>query len=234
MPTYLRKSVHLAIIEDSIVALDIDSNRYSLISCSQPNNLIAILETSFSGSGDIEGSDLQFGDTLAEMEAANLLTKERVLGKCPELLTPLASVNEIPSCDVRDIPRLGPRQSISIFKAVYTSLILLKVSRLSDIFQRVSKIRSRHSAIPRPGSAEIADRLDLYIQGRTLFLDWNDRCLVNSLALLNYLAPFGIFPHWVFGVQLYPFAAHCWLEDDQFIYGESFTYCRSFSIILRV
>ncbi len=37
-------------------------------------------------------------------------------------------------------------------------------------------------------------------------------CTFDSLALLEFLAPHGLYPHWIFGVRAEPFQAHCWLQ----------------------
>lgn len=42
-------------------------------------------------------------------------------------------------------------------------------------------------------------------------------CLFDSLALLEFLAQWRVFPHWVFGVSVDPFEAHCWIQDDALV-----------------
>lgn len=39
-------------------------------------------------------------------------------------------------------------------------------------------------------------------------------CLFDSLALLEFLAKWRLFPSWVFGVTVDPFEAHCWIQHD--------------------
>jgi hypothetical protein len=46
-------------------------------------------------------------------------------------------------------------------------------------------------------------------------------CLFDSLALLNFLAKYDIFPTWVFGVQSEPFSAHCWVQHGEFLLNDS-------------
>jgi len=46
-------------------------------------------------------------------------------------------------------------------------------------------------------------------------------CLFDSLALLNFLAKYDIFPSWVFGVQSEPFSAHCWVQQDEFLLNDT-------------
>jgi hypothetical protein len=52
--------------------------------------------------------------------------------------------------------------------------------------------------------------------------------------LLHYLAPLGIFPEWVFGVQADPFLAHCWVQQAGFVFNDQPDRVRAFSPIMVV
>jgi hypothetical protein len=59
-------------------------------------------------------------------------------------------------------------------------------------------------------------------------------CLFDSLALLNFLARYGIFPTWVFGVQSEPFAAHCWVQRNGILLNDTVDRVRVYTPILAV
>jgi hypothetical protein len=59
-------------------------------------------------------------------------------------------------------------------------------------------------------------------------------CLFDSLALLNFLARYRLFPVWVFGVVADPFEAHCWLQHDETVLNDSVSRVRGFVPILAV
>jgi hypothetical protein len=46
-------------------------------------------------------------------------------------------------------------------------------------------------------------------------------CLFDSLALIEFLAQYGLFPRWVFGVSADPFGAHCWVQDGGFVMNDT-------------
>lgn len=46
-------------------------------------------------------------------------------------------------------------------------------------------------------------------------------CLFDSLALIEFLAAYRIFPMWIFGVQSEPFKAHCWVQDGALLLNDS-------------
>ncbi len=47
------------------------------------------------------------------------------------------------------------------------------------------------------------------------------RCLVDSLALIDFLARRDLYPNLVFGVSLEPFSAHCWLQSGRIVLNDS-------------
>ncbi|MBB5747085.1 lasso peptide biosynthesis B2 protein [Brevundimonas variabilis] len=46
------------------------------------------------------------------------------------------------------------------------------------------------------------------------WLPMEGECLVRSAMLMSYLRRAGLSADWVFGVRLWPFAAHCWVQID--------------------
>ncbi len=56
------------------------------------------------------------------------------------------------------------------------------------------------------GLVSMFDRLRPFAYAR------QNNCLLHSLALLQFLSHYGVFPEWVFGVRSSPFEAHCWLQ----------------------
>ncbi|HEX5185022.1 MAG TPA: lasso peptide biosynthesis B2 protein [Allosphingosinicella sp.] len=59
-------------------------------------------------------------------------------------------------------------------------------------------------------------------------------CLVDSLALLAFLARRGHRADLVFGVKLDPFAAHCWLQSDEAVLTDGADSVATFTPILVV
>lgn len=46
------------------------------------------------------------------------------------------------------------------------------------------------------------------------WLPFEGECLVRSALLVSYLRRCGLSASWVFGVRLWPFSAHCWVQVD--------------------
>lgn len=59
-------------------------------------------------------------------------------------------------------------------------------------------------------------------------------CLYDSLALLEFLAHYRIFPQWVFGVTGQPFNAHCWIQESDCVLNDTLEHVRGFTPIMAV
>jgi hypothetical protein len=59
-------------------------------------------------------------------------------------------------------------------------------------------------------------------------------CLFDSLALLEYLARYRIFPLLVFGVVADPFQAHCWLQHGNAVLNDEFARVSKYKPILSL
>ena len=69
---------------------------------------------------------------------------------------------------------------------------------------------------------------------RPWFYTARNACLLDSLTLINFLAGYGFFPQWIFGVKTDPFYAHCWVQEGDCVFNDTPDYVRGFSPILVV
>jgi hypothetical protein len=73
-----------------------------------------------------------------------------------------------------------------------------------------------------------------FVHLRPLFYTTREACLLDSLTLTHFLARYGVFPTWVFGVKTDPFYAHCWVQQGDFVFNDSPDFIKGFSPILVV
>jgi hypothetical protein len=59
-------------------------------------------------------------------------------------------------------------------------------------------------------------------------------CLFDSLALIEFLAPFGLYPSWVFGVTADPFQAHCWVQEGHVVLNDTIERVSTYNAIMTV
>jgi hypothetical protein len=67
-----------------------------------------------------------------------------------------------------------------------------------------------------------------------LFYDHPYQCLFDSLALLNFLACFDLYPDWVFGVEAEPFEAHCWVQSGSVVLNDTVERVCAFTPIMHI
>jgi hypothetical protein len=122
------------------------------------------------------------------------------------------------------------RFSVAVAKAA----ALLRLRSLEAI---VARVRRRKPAEPRrssgdgPGCDELAA---LFARLRPFLFTGHDRCLFESLALLEFLATYGHHPQWVFGVRARPFAAHCWVQHGSIVLNDTLEHVSGFTPIMQV
>lgn len=64
------------------------------------------------------------------------------------------------------------------------------------------------------------------------FIPIAPNCLYDSLALCRFLQRRGICADLVIGAKLYPFGAHCWLQQGEIVLNDSLAYARDFEPVL--
>jgi hypothetical protein len=67
-----------------------------------------------------------------------------------------------------------------------------------------------------------------------LFYPRSYLCLFDSLALIHFLARFGVYPDWVFGVNADPFEAHCWVQAGNVVLNDTVARVSAFTPIMVV
>lgn len=66
------------------------------------------------------------------------------------------------------------------------------------------------------------------------WLPWEGDCLQRAFLLHHHLHRRGHACRWVFGVRTWPFLAHCWLQIDDLVVGDSLSRVGGFTPILAV
>jgi Transglutaminase-like superfamily len=89
------------------------------------------------------------------------------------------------------------------------------------LFLTVEFIRKRKSCrrpepdIPRV--LELAALVDVFRRLRPVVFAAEGRCLLHALTLIRFLSRYGFYPDWVIGVATQPWAAHSWVQWDNFL-----------------
>jgi hypothetical protein len=155
---------------------------------------------------------LRQGWLLEESTGAREATPVSVLK--PE--TQLTGGGESPSEKV-DLRTLFAFVVASVFAKV-----ALRLRPFDRVVRRVAQRKARYSRANEPLDLERARRLtEAFERMRVFLFSSRNECLHDSLAVLEFLARYRIFPSWVFGVRARPFAAHCWVQDAEVVFNDT-------------
>lgn len=84
--------------------------------------------------------------------------------------------------------------------------VAVSVVRLA---RRISRQKANVSDV------EIAEVYENFCALRRFFYTARDRCFFDSMVVSIFMGLLGYGPSWVFGVQLAPFKAHCWVKANE-------------------
>ncbi len=136
-----------------------------------------------------------------------------------------------PECKL--LPANGLRPSLSDSSLCATACWLtaktLARRRLDLTLARLAELKSR----ALKSEADARRLIGVFEE----FRPWFPRrrvCLFDALALFRFMVMRGLRPDVVFGVRTAPFAAHCWVEWQGRLVGDSSDHCASFTPIAWV
>lgn len=148
------------------------------------------------------------------------------------------------SLDTRDLStelQVGPGRVTRFIQATASATMWLRCRSLQAIathLERVrgsrTKARARGASPSLNGQAALAVSVATFDMLRPLAFTSRDRCLFDSLALMNLLHLDGLEARWVIGVKDRPFAAHAWVQQDDLVLNDLHEHVRRFTPILVV
>jgi hypothetical protein len=124
------------------------------------------------------------------------------------------------------------RDALDFFRSARCASALLKDRHIREI---VAGVRARKG--DPSGNFPNLEALRREVAVFRKLRPWYPRhylCLWDSLALIEFLARRRLYPLWIFGVQVQPFGAHCWLQADDLLLNEATEYAGQFTPIMAV
>jgi len=118
------------------------------------------------------------------------------------------------------------------FASAITAAISLRLLSLHKIVTTERRRTISRRSQPQAYDSSLTESLCSIYSRLRIVIDNPQHCLFDSLALKRFLARYGLFPQWVFGVRLDPFAAHCWLQHETTVLNDSLDFVRSFTPIM--
>jgi len=228
MPEYfLPPHVHFCSHADSLVFMDLRRDDYILMSGDDAANACALFEAGSTGTAPTPTYAFE------ELLRSGVLTTDSALGRrvvrteYPLALEPLLD-DQVPVNT-----RVSATQIWRFIAACIKAAFWLWRLPTEHMVRKVATRKKNCADSDVVDIARARDLTAVFLRLRWLF-PRNYLCLYDSLALLEFLAQFGIYPSWVFGVRLTPWAAHCWVQDRRFTYNEEVEKAASFTPILAI
>jgi hypothetical protein len=243
MPTHeyaygLAPATYVCQTADYVVLLDVASDRYLAITPDDARLLHAFVKgwpapQSGAPTEQIPGDNPLILEKLLEQ---GLITVDRRTAKSAtpvQIEPPQAALID----GYEDVPApFWIADLLRVAHAAAATRILLRVAGLAPMIDRIRRIRSPERR-RRHGPATFAQQRTLvarYVRIRPFVFTTHKECMLDSLVMCEFLASRGLFPHCVFGVRSSPFAAHCWVQQDGYVFNDTPEYVSKFTPILII
>ena len=225
---YLSPFVSYCYIDNASVFLDRKNDKYKYVDRATTEAIRALSsETSLQNPSTASRNTTQL---LESMATAQLLTHDSAKGK-----QVAATQWKTASLSVYDI--FWQRQfSISSTARLFRSFVLATRYMADNNFLQVQEYaqslkKKPTSIIVARKKHSIVQQARRFIDGRALLYSYYDKCLLDSFIFFLCFSSLKIPVHWVFGVNLYPFRAHCWIEYDGTVLNDTTERVGSFTPI---
>ncbi len=234
----LAEHVFVCVNGDHLVILDLKADRYWALEARQTAGLGALVDgwpvvsTDPAGTGGPPSPEV--------LEAAEMLRGRGILteGERPgKAATPVAAVAPAGELTSETETAAGERLGswLVFLTASAFAKFALRVWAFERVILRVKERKARKGAAAGLPDLERARRLvEAFIRYRIYAFTSKNECLFDSLALIEFLARYDIYPDWVFGVQTRPFAAHCWVQQGDVVFNDTAEHVSGYTPIMVV
>lgn len=231
----LAPDVHACTSEDGAVLLDLNRDAYIGISAEQSHALASLV----ADWPATPNAGIRVDPPEAEAFAGSLLKRGLLAVDRPEAATPgrtaAAPDKELMPWDQMRWRHVRLRHVPVFLRSLLRALVIVHLYGLPHAVRRVrARRRMRGDSRASPSGETLRELISSYFHIRTLFFAPRGRCLLDSVVLMAFLEHFGVFPDWVLGVHIKPFAAHSWVQLDAAAMNGTAGYLRTYKPILTV
>ena len=199
------------LLDNVSIFLDRRNDKYHYLD-RQKTEMLGLLRNGLSLEGDTssEGAPVD-ASVVKELTEKHLLTLQAEDGKA---LQPLAY--QTPHASVYDEywkMRFYPTTVVYLAFQHVSLLRRMKNETLYELTQKAEQLKAGIARRTRDVSAaDVGAQARKIIDSRYYVYTYRDKCLFDSHLFFRHFVSKRIPVNWVFGVNLYPFAAHCWIE----------------------
>jgi hypothetical protein len=230
-PYLLTPHAHLCVVDGHAVFLDLKRDAYSALDRTASRLVASLVEgwpASAGGGASPPGSGSSAlaqlldprGKTIAETLATEGLLTLGTEGRSARPAAVDAALISAAAEAASESPRLAQLRHFA--SACIRAKWMLTFWPLERTVHRIASRNAVARESFEPFDLERArPLLGSYARMQPRAFSPHNACLRNSLTLLEFLAAQCLYPSWVFGVALAPFAAHCWLQAGPVVLNDS-------------
>lgn len=234
----LQSHVYMCQTNGHFVFLDLKKDEYTGLDRSQTH----ILEDYFCGARSYYDSEKRealretnaIGVLLKSLTDGGLLTTEPTGGKPPASTSITQPTAPLLSDDASSTFSLKSTDVWSFFLATAHASVVLRWRSIESIVSQVQSRKRRHLGKSESFDFDKARRLVAMFNALRVFYGREYLCLFDSLALINFLSHYNVYPSWVYGVTAEPFQAHCWVQEGDYVFNEAVEIATNYTPIMAV
>ena len=244
---HLSDGVYISLFENMVIFLDLNKDRYSALTPPETASILPFLSvhkdvlhpSAVSALRKARVTPLmagnaqtQDGEALAQhLVDEGLLTSNPTGKPARPISLPMPS-EDLSGYDFDRTPKIRAGHVFNFFRATISAYAALRFMSTKKVVTSVSQRRKQSRKKSTGSQNDARDLMEIFKILRPLFFTSQNHCFFDSLSLLKFMELHGVYPNWVFGVKLRPFGAHCWVQDDDFVYNDSLQHVRAFSPIM--
>jgi len=224
---FLPHHVHFCYRGDAAVFLDLAKDDYTFVGAEGTEALRSLT----SHNSNVTSPEQRAA--LDEMLNGGLLTMDRSAGRAVSP-TMMSSATQ-PLLDDEAVTRARASSShlYNFFVASTIADARLRWGQLHRTIARVQQRKAKHSTAAALDIDRTRELVAIFGRLRALF-PRRYLCLYDSLALIEFLARYEIFPSWIFAVRLEPWGAHCWVQEDGYIFNEEIEEAEGYTPVMAI
>lgn len=225
----LKKHAYAAEIAGALVFLDLERDSYIYVAPEDAAEILPRLGGKIGrGREDVERSGSE-GSIVDELKLAGLVTDDGT-GRPFRPIVYDSVMDEQPRLIGEDRPRVRPGHVWNFVRSVLLARAMLAWLPLHRVVAFVKRRGPPAGAAPSYSAAQLTE---IYRRLRPLLFTRTDRCLLDSLSLIQFLRRYRVRAHWRFGVRLEPFGAHAWVQDERTVFDDMAANIHRFTVILE-
>jgi Transglutaminase-like superfamily len=226
-PYRLMPHAYVCARDDYIVLMDIERGKYLAVDGRQSLELSKLIEGWPSPANRCllpEGEEnLQSGSAeriVQQLLQRKLLTDDPSMGKTAAPIKTLLPAQAFPIFALDRSLRPYLRYLPNFIMACIRARRLYRNIRLPKVVEHIqARRRGWGDLAPDAGKLRLLVRAHHHL--RPLIYSCQNKCLYDSMVLLEFLAAYRMDATWVFGVHTWPWIPHCWVRAGTYLLNDS-------------